>query len=71
MSDFIRIRCPGGCGHVRGEAKDGSQVRLQCRQCKIKFFGYVNGGKFHHTGTIHLDRQSGMIASVSPPSLKG
>ena len=71
MSEFIRIRCPGGCGHVRGEAMNGSQVRLQCRQCKIKFFGHVNNGKFHHTGTIELRRPEGRVFGISPPTLKG
>ena len=68
--NLINIRCPR-CGHIRGEAANGSQVRLQCRQDKIKFMGVVRGEKFIHTGTIDLQRPQGAIGGRSSPNLIG
>jgi len=67
MPGFVKCRCPQ-CGHIRGEAQDGSSVRLQCRQCRIYFFGIVSGGKFISAGSSHDDRR---VESAPPPSYKG
>lgn len=59
MAKMIQCRCPsdrGGCGHIRGEAADGSKVRLQCRQCRIFFSGYVKDGRFIVTSVEQVRR---------------
>lgn len=63
MSDFVQCRCPG-CGHIRGEAKNGSSVRLQCRQCSKKFYGRVVNGEFLLAGEIDVRRS--MMSKASP-----
>lgn len=57
MAQLVACRCPE-CRHIRGEAGDGSEVRLQCNQCKIKFVGIVRAGKFHVTNTLRRQMQS-------------
>jgi hypothetical protein len=65
---MVQCRCPE-CGHVRGEAGEGSQVRLQCRQDKIKFVGVVRQGRFVVLNTIDLRRKS--MGSAGPPRFVG
>jgi hypothetical protein len=60
MAGMIACRCPsesGGCGHIRGEAAEGSYVRLQCRQCRIKFSGRIENGKFICTDIDKVERR--------------
>lgn len=68
---MVKCRCPrelGGCGKIRGEAANGSQVRLQCPQCRIKFVGVVSQGVFKATNVIQVGRR---IESTGPPRLIG
>ena len=67
MANFVQCRCPG-CGHIRGEAKNGSTVRLQCRQCSKKFYGRVVNGEFLVIGEIDVRRSA---LSTSSPHYTG
>ena len=67
---MTKCRCPK-CGHIRGEAADGSRVRLQCRQDGIMFVGMVSNGKFVVTSTIKKARSGRQLRTGSPPGFIG
>ena len=67
MSNYVDCRCPK-CGHIRGQAAVGSNVRLQCRQCRIFFNGRVKDGEFFILSTENIRRR---VESSSPPKYIG
>ena len=67
MSNYVDCRCPD-CGHIRGQADEGSGVKLQCRQCRIFVRGRVTGGKFVVKSTERVRRQ---VESAGPPKYIG
>jgi hypothetical protein len=68
MANFVKCRCPK-CGHIRGEAEEGSTVRLHCRSDKLKFFGVVRNGKFLCVGQTELNPPSNI--AKPPPFMTG
>lgn len=67
MSGYVDCRCPK-CGHKRGQATEGSGVRIQCRQCKIFADGVVKDGKFRVTNYSNYRKR---IEGASPPNFIG
>jgi hypothetical protein len=67
---YVDCRCPG-CDHIRGQAANGSQVQLQCRQCGIKFCGLIRAGRFKVTNQHQVGPKRKKIIATNPPTLTG
>lgn len=67
MSGYVDCRCPS-CNHKRGQAKEGSRIRIQCRQCRMFIEGIVRDGAFRVLSTHNYRRR---IESATPPKYIG